>query len=544
MITERIQWLIEQMGAEVTGKAVENLAKSLKTSNDAAKQHSNELRGAARMNEVMERASVRSRMALAGLSTQFTATSKAAAAASQSGLGFGQMAQRGSIVLGTFTTALSSVAPGLNGMGASISRASGFIGNLSHILTGAGVGSRAGIYGAIAGGVVGAIGLLGGAFKSAAQEAEDSRKAMEDWAAEVKAAGEVAAEVARNSPLGVARRVEEERRRENLERQRNTMQGFFDSSSGASPIGYGTGYDLGVDDDGNPFASKEAQREYLDRKAKEAGRERAKRSGGKAIPFVNYGDPYRDSDAAGGGFDRRPLDRAMEVSRRREAMLGRLSFDDEAAALAGVPVTTDLNEEFARENAERARSIADPALDAHNQELALYEEKAATAEEYYGTLRSSAMETYGAISGAIASTLSAAIVGEKVSTNQVLKGIGRQSANMGLLNLLQAPVSFFWNPAKAAAEVAAGTAQIALGAALGAAAGSSGTAGGSGGAGRGSFAGPDAPILGTPSRDTGAGGGSGGTTIIQMNVSGMIVPTAHEGQLGRLAEAEARRQGR
>lgn len=153
-----------------------------------------------------------------------------------------------------------------------------------------------------------------------------------------------------------------------------------------------------------------------------------------------------------------------------------------------------------------------------------------------------AKQAYSAIASTIAASLSAAVTGAHVSEKEVLHSIGVQSANMGFLNLLQAPVDVFWNPAKAAAEFAAGAAEVAFGAALGSATAGGGSSGGGGG--RGSFQRTGAPASPVPFNVSNGQVNGASAQPINVNVQVFGKPDADLGELVTRSVKKAQQQGR
>jgi hypothetical protein len=549
---ERIRYLIENVGADVTAKAFSNLARTIESSSNAAKQHANDLKAAARTNEVMERSAQRQAAAQKLLADAAKAQADAARAQMFAHQGLAQTATaaanatsnltnkaKGSaIVLGQFANAATGMIPQLNGAGAAIVRASSVIGGIAS-------SAGAGPAGLIAGGAVAALGLLSLAFKSNKETADEAKAALAEYVEELKAVNEAAAEAAANSPLGVARRAEQERRRENLERQRNTMVGLFDPASGASPVGYGTGYDLGKDDKGRTFASKEEQREFIKGKEEDAGGDKKKRSG-KAPALLNQtrGDLLTEADSMSAELQQQ-ADRAKAARERAERLAGvgdKQNRGIDAGASAADAIRSREDALFNKQMAD-VRALTETKLSAHEQEMRALDEREARTEAFHATVRDGAQETWMMAGGAAANAFAAMARGEKVSMKAILASLGSQAIAAGTMKLFEAAfAAFTLNPA-AAGMAAVGTAQIAFGAALsGAGAGGGPSTGGGGG---GSLPGgrPVSPTFVPGSEDTGAKNPQ--PTVVHNHYHPAVVsPSAQDGRRSQEALDEMRRQGR
>lgn len=434
------------------------------------------------------------------------------------GAGFSNLtnaAKGGAIAFGQLANAAQGIAPAFQGVGAAVVRASGVIGALAGQI---GVGGPVAI---AVGAATIALGLMSDAFNDNAKEADAAAKAAKKAAAEF---GNVANAIAFFQNV---RDPGAEFRSKNIKQLEDSIRALRLQLD--SPL---TDKGLLKDIQIKAEAAQEAAialrlgttdpTKTLNDLANPGVAKAAKKT---ERPETTFGD-FAPSSAAS---EIARIDELIERNKKAQEFLKNLDPEKEAAAgrAAMRRIESQQGLEDAKRNAEEQIRIRD---DAAKRETEIEKQK-------YSTRTALAKEAYGAISGAIAAALSAAIVGEDVSTKQVLKGIGQQAANMGLLNILQAPVDFFWNPPKAAAELAAGTAEVALGAALGAASRGAGGGGGS----RGSNA-PNLPTFATPSTDSGARNGP--VTIINNNNPSIIQPTAHDGKQVQRADFQRRLQGR
>jgi hypothetical protein len=497
---ERVRYLIEQLGADVTAKQVDKLAKSFLDSSKAANQHSGELKANARMAEVYarqaERTAAAQKSALAGVG-------QAATTAGTAMSGFAQNAARTTQTLGAFTSAASGLIPGIEGMGGAVGRASGVIQGMTSAIGG-------GPAGLVIGGVVAALGVYSLYAKKAAEDT-----------------------------LALARAQEEEAEASHQSRLRR-----LENAAGFSAFAKATGatadirarialQNLGEQD-------AEANQRALDaiNAAEKAAFGDRLKGGGPARPAPfnpTRGDRLAETEA----LVRRAQAEADAAKRQRE-FGEQFSKVAQSGDAAGDKVRAQLDREFSIKQAARERDRND-VLSQHEMELKLYDEKEARIQAFHGTVRDGAKEAWMMAGGAAANAFAAIARGEKVSLKAILQSLGSQAIAAGTMKLFEAAaMAFTFNPA-AAGMAAVGAGQIAFGATL-AGAGSGGGPSGAGGGGRESGRTPIAPTFAQPTGPSFGNPSQARPVVYQFPA--IISPTSREGQLVQMADEERRRQGR
>ncbi len=487
MPTEQIAYPIVVTGQQAAAQAFQQVAQAQRASQTAADQLSQSLKASARTAEVESRAAARAYEQTA----RAAVTAGQAAKAANDGFGSLTNAAKGSaIALGQFGNAAVGLIPGIEGMGGAVVRASSVIGALSQQL---GIGGPLAV---AAGAAVAGIGLVAKAFSDARDRADEFTKAVDD---SNRAANE--AFFARSQRFYSAQTKAAAAEAERLR-----------LAAGDQAVG---SQGLGSAENTDTLAAINAAEKsaFGDRipKAKPAART------GPAF------DPYKAEQ-----------ERLAQVKAIDAQLLA--AADEQSARELDIKKIHQ-----AAEQAIREQTLLDEKA-AHDKQVQLYEEAAkreeAISRRKHQAITAVATQAYNAIAGSIAAALASAVTGENVSTKAVLHGIGVQAANMGFLNLLQAPVDLFWNPPKAAAELAAGTAEVALGATLGAA---TRGGGGSGGGPRHYFGPPVGPTVIAPSTATGA---QNAAPITINNFPSIVSPGPDDNRRVQQAKAEARRQGR
>lgn len=500
---ERVRYLLEVIGAQQAEQAFKKQSAAILETDKAANQLSNELKANARLQEVMQRAAQRTAAAQEAQSATTRTLSTATAQAATASNAFAQNASRLTQAVGVFGQAANALAPEIGILGTTFSRASGLIQGASQSLGG---------FVGIAGGVAAtALGILSSVL-------DESNKRLREFNEEVDKANEKANEdfFARMQRTDAASSAGAAALAKTYA-DRAALQSVGIVPGGLTPEQQA---DLaGVN------AAEAAQSHLIGANIEGKGRT------GPAPLNQTRADRLSESDALVRG-----LQRQADEAKRRADLFSKTKFDDEKMALAGAPVATKLNEEFANAAQKRADALADSALERDRKR---FEQREEMAKQYHDTLRAAAQESWGMVGSAAGAAFAAIARGEKVTLKEILKSLGSQAIASGTMKLFEgAGMLAFGNP-QGAALLKIGTAQIGFGLALaGAGAGGSGAAG----AGGGSSGSRTAPTFVEPSRETGARHTQ--PVIVNNYMPTVTAPSHDDGKRIRKGVEQARRKGR
>ena len=592
MTTEQVQYPIVMQGAEKAAASFKEIAKaqreSQKAADDAAKSYnvlSNELKGAARLAEVETRAQERLASALKMTALANTAGAKAA---NQGFSSITQSAKGAAITLGNFANAAQGVLPELTGMGAGIVRASSVIGAMTSALGGP--------LGLAAGGLVAALGVYSAYTKTAKDDTEELTKAMVDNAATARA---IAAE------KDQAYRQRRGFRTQTGQSGAGLASDQVSPVAYGSHVDYGADED-GVPFNSKAESDEYFQKKYQQatkdarqlaiNKAKEA-QAKAKSAAAAEAAAYKKGFPLEgDVDArirrlreqeilqlarmrslgvepvenvalAGTslqpgdkGYDREYFAAQAENDRRRALQKIAAAEAGDRASVARNPMNDPrYGGRFSKSDADflakQDKSGAEIAANRAGFDATLEQQTAREAREWdrrdkrvkdhHDLLRNSAHEAWSMVGASAGAAFAAIAAGQKVSAQELLKGLGSQLVAAGTGHIFEGIFqSLMLNPL-GPEMVGIGTAEAAFGATLAGVGGAVGGGSRGAGGGRGTFQRTAAPA--SPSSYTSPTANDTGSTQhapVHVTVNSYGNPDPDFGQFVHRSVQKAQQQGR